>query len=254
MRHTILRLTLALAAFGLFTPTLAFAQFSNPYLPRPNVPAMGTSTGPYLPVPQVPSAVSPSVTLPAGRVINPYIYGYGTPYLNSGFFYPGYVGFGPVYGGYFGANLTPTPVAVDDPVTQQLRYDLAATVPSLAPPIYPRRNIDPRPINAPNLADLDADGGMAIITVSVPENAEVFLQGKRMEETGSVRRFSSPHLEAGKGYTYTVRAKWTENGKRYDESMDVPVRAGDRKSVAFLAPATGGSMGLTTAARNVRDR
>lgn len=242
MWHPI-RSSAALLALTVLTPA-AFGQFHSPYLPKPQVPAQGTWRGPYLPAPQVPAAISPSVVLPANQVINPYLYGFNTPYLYGG----AYTGFGfgfPVYPDYT-YNAVPRGTGSLEP---ELRMSLASSIPSLAPAVYPRREMDARVASSAPLADEGTN--VAVIAVSVPENAEVFLEGERMKEKGSVRRFASPELTPGKSYVYTVRAKWSAGGKDFDETMSVPVKAGDRKSVAFLA-GVDGPMSVTTASNNVR--
>jgi uncharacterized protein (TIGR03000 family) len=70
-------------------------------------------------------------------------------------------------------------------------------------------------------------------------NAKLWVEGQEMNTEGLSRRFISPPLESGFGYTYTFRAQWTENGKNMDQTREVRVHAGDRITVDFTAPESG---------------
>jgi uncharacterized protein (TIGR03000 family) len=73
----------------------------------------------------------------------------------------------------------------------------------------------------------------ALVRVSVPASAEVWIEGDRMTQTGAARLFRSPVLPAGKEYTYTVRARWNEGGRAIEQVRAVSVRAGQEVSVGF---------------------
>jgi len=77
----------------------------------------------------------------------------------------------------------------------------------------------------------------AHLEVRVPANAEVFFEGHKTAQTGTVRHFVSPSLDANQNYTYTVRAHWNENGQDIDRTKQVTVRAGQAETVDF----TGGN-------------
>jgi uncharacterized protein (TIGR03000 family) len=72
------------------------------------------------------------------------------------------------------------------------------------------------------------DSHRALIELRVPRSAELWFQGQEFPGTGSVRMFVSPVLEPGEKYSYSVRARWSENGKTKEETRKVPVHAGDR--------------------------
>ncbi len=78
-------------------------------------------------------------------------------------------------------------------------------------------------------------GGMAYVTVLVPADAVVLFDGEATSLTGSTRTFISPPLEAGSKYRYEITAKWTANGKPVEKTRKVPVTAGARVTVDFLA-------------------
>jgi uncharacterized protein (TIGR03000 family) len=73
----------------------------------------------------------------------------------------------------------------------------------------------------------------AYVDVRVPEDAVVYIQGKRMELTGTERRFVSPALNPDTDYTYTIRATWTEDDREVSKTKRLAVRAGEHREVRF---------------------
>ena len=69
------------------------------------------------------------------------------------------------------------------------------------------------------------------ITLRVPENAEVWIQGKKMDEKGTERRFNLPSLTRD----YDIRVDWTENGRKKSDTSHLNVRAGDQQSITYIA-------------------
>jgi uncharacterized protein (TIGR03000 family) len=84
-------------------------------------------------------------------------------------------------------------------------------------------------------------GGQAYVTVVVPVDAAVFFDGEATSLTGGRRTFVSPPLEQGKKYRYEVTARWKVDGKQVEQTRTVPVTAGARVSVNFLAREPGKS-------------
>ena len=84
--------------------------------------------------------------------------------------------------------------------------------------------------------DVTAPEGVARITVIVPADAEVFFDGNPTKQTGTQRVFDSPPLKPGSRYTYSVRARWTADGRPVDQTRSVPVRAGAQIRVDFTSP------------------
>ena len=54
------------------------------------------------------------------------------------------------------------------------------------------------------------------LSVRVPADATLIIDGRTTTSTGPVRRFESPPVELGKTYTYYLNARWTEAGKHGD--------------------------------------
>jgi uncharacterized protein (TIGR03000 family) len=92
---------------------------------------------------------------------------------------------------------------------------------------YQSYYIGPRPT--------EADRSRAAITVQVPQGATLWFDGTKTSQSGSLRSFISPPLQAGRNYAYDVRARWTENGKVREETKTVQVHAGDRLQVNLQA-------------------
>jgi uncharacterized protein (TIGR03000 family) len=82
--------------------------------------------------------------------------------------------------------------------------------------------------------EVGKDSEIAVLIVHVPNEAEVFIEGKETSAAGTVRRFYSPKLPSGKKLYYTIVAKiepnnytkitrtrkvYVEPGKEYDVDM-----------------------------------
>jgi uncharacterized protein (TIGR03000 family) len=78
----------------------------------------------------------------------------------------------------------------------------------------------------------------ASLTILVPADAELMIDGARTTQTGKERRFNTPALPAGKKYVYVVRARWQQDGKPIDRTRKVTLSAGARVRVDFLADET----------------
>jgi uncharacterized protein (TIGR03000 family) len=72
-----------------------------------------------------------------------------------------------------------------------------------------------------------------LISVSVPADAEIWFDGSKTVQTGTLRRFVSPPIVPGHDYAYEVTAKWMENGREVTQSRRVLVHAGERVSIIF---------------------
>ena len=74
-----------------------------------------------------------------------------------------------------------------------------------------------------------------MVEIYLPEDAQLFVQGKEMMSKGSMRRFVSPPLSPGK-YTYTIKAVISDaNGPRTVTHL-VDVRPGDFESIDLRPP------------------
>jgi uncharacterized protein (TIGR03000 family) len=75
-----------------------------------------------------------------------------------------------------------------------------------------------------------------LLTVRVPANAEVWINGARMTQMGTEREFVSPPLTEGRDYSYDVRARWTEDGREVNRTRKISFHAGERRVIDFEGP------------------
>jgi uncharacterized protein (TIGR03000 family) len=81
-----------------------------------------------------------------------------------------------------------------------------------------------------------ADASRAMVRVRVPANAQVFFDDTPTSQTGSDRTFMTGPLEQGT-YSYTISARWTENGNEKRENRTVRIIPGQTAQVDFMTPA-----------------
>jgi uncharacterized protein (TIGR03000 family) len=67
---------------------------------------------------------------------------------------------------------------------------------------------------------------VANVYLGVPAEAEVWFNGVKMKQAGTLRHFETPRLTPGESYSYEVRARWVEDGKPITRTETVQVRAG----------------------------
>jgi uncharacterized protein (TIGR03000 family) len=72
------------------------------------------------------------------------------------------------------------------------------------------------------------------MTVVVPTaTAQVWFENTLTTQQGTERLFRSPALEPGKNFTYTIKARWMENGTAVERDRQVNVQAGQKITVNF---------------------
>jgi uncharacterized protein (TIGR03000 family) len=96
-----------------------------------------------------------------------------------------------------------------------------------------------KPVATPLLQPVPAEaaGRPAMVRIAVPADAEVWVEKEKMDQTGPDRAFQTPPLPAGKMQIYTVRARWTQEGKEVEQFRVVGVKAGETARLKFTAPA-----------------
>lgn len=73
----------------------------------------------------------------------------------------------------------------------------------------------------------------ALLSVRVPAEAKLFVNGLATRSTGSQRRYVSNGLRPGFNYTYELRASVERDGKMVEETKVVQLQAGQTAEVAF---------------------
>ncbi len=75
--------------------------------------------------------------------------------------------------------------------------------------------------------------GSALLTVWVPYDAKVTVNGLATRSAGSRRVFVSHGLKPGFSYRYDVHAEVVRDGQIQEENQTVVLTAGQKESVAF---------------------
>jgi uncharacterized protein (TIGR03000 family) len=79
----------------------------------------------------------------------------------------------------------------------------------------------------------EAKEAKAKLIIDVPADAKLFIDDQPMKTTSSRRAFSTPQLEPGQAYYYVVRAEVVREGKTYELTRRVIVRAGEQVKASF---------------------
>lgn len=77
------------------------------------------------------------------------------------------------------------------------------------------------------------NGSAAVLSVHVPTDAKIYVNGMLTRSTGSDRRFVSNGLRPGYNYTYELRAITERNGQQVEERKVVQLQAGQSADVNF---------------------
>jgi uncharacterized protein (TIGR03000 family) len=99
----------------------------------------------------------------------------------------------------------------------------------------PQPNEPPAQTDAP-ATDVEAkvEGDSAILTVAVPEDAVVTVNGLPTKSSGPIRQFMSTGLEVGFVYKYVVEVRYADSDKA--ETRTVRLRAGAAERLVFSGP------------------
>src|SRR5437016_34454 len=124
--------------------------------------------------------------------------------------------------------------------------------PTVAAPVMATPGILPQntvsPLSYTGAADTASSA--TSITLRVPEDAEVWIQGKKMDEKGSERRFNLPSLDPGSTHDYDIRVAWMDNGQKKSDTTRLNVRAVDQQSITYIAALPAGKSNSAQAPTN----
>jgi uncharacterized protein (TIGR03000 family) len=109
--------------------------------------------------------------------------------------------------------------------------EAAPVDPSGAVPMTPATPAAP----APGETSIQRTDGL--LSVNVPEDAKIFVNGTATSSTGAERQYVSRDLTGGYNYSYEVRAEVVRDGKTVEQVKTVNLRAGETAQVAFDFPA-----------------
>ena len=92
----------------------------------------------------------------------------------------------------------------------------------------------------------------AMLNVSVPADAKIFVNGAATTSTGSDRQFVSRGLAAGNKYAYEVRAEYEQDGKTVTQTKTVTLAPGEFANLAFNS--SGNDAAPVAAGKNVKTK
>jgi len=99
----------------------------------------------------------------------------------------------------------------------------------VAPPLPPQNEL-PGLNTPPNTTSADTSG---VLTVWVPYDAKVTINGLQTKSTGSRRQFISYGLKPGFSYKYVIHAQLVRDGQLLEDTKTVTLTAGQVTAVAF---------------------
>ncbi|HEY1860747.1 MAG TPA: TIGR03000 domain-containing protein [Gemmataceae bacterium] len=73
----------------------------------------------------------------------------------------------------------------------------------------------------------------AKLVVELPADSKLYIDDQLMKSSTSVRSFSTPELELGQAYYYILRVEVARDGKTYQETKSVVIRAGEQIRASF---------------------
>lgn len=128
-------------------------------------------------------------------------------------------------------GLTPPPTPTTAPLSS----------PTIAPPAAPPATKSPSgllpgevpAIPGANSSYAPTQEDSALLTIWVPAEAKVTINGLATRSSGSRRQYVSFGLQPGFSYKYEVRAQIVRDGQLVEESRTISLTAGQRGAVAF---------------------
>jgi uncharacterized protein (TIGR03000 family) len=90
-----------------------------------------------------------------------------------------------------------------------------------SPDSYESEDDSPEPVAA----------GPAVVRVHTYPGAKIWFDGAATSQTGEYRTFTTPPLDGGKTYSYSVKARWLEDGRPVVRTRTVNVEAGETSDV-----------------------
>jgi uncharacterized protein (TIGR03000 family) len=120
-------------------------------------------------------------------------------------------------------------------------YEFTATLTRDGQPVTKTQTIEVRPGSESRVdfTELFADAGpkkeRARVVVTLPEEAELFVDDVKMSATTSTRKFQTPLLEVGRTYSYELRARMMRDGQMHEATQRVRIEPGQEVPVEFTS-------------------
>jgi uncharacterized protein (TIGR03000 family) len=182
-------------------------------------------------------------TRPAGPVVGIHpgfrgFYGYGPGYRRF-YGYPGWYGVGLGVG--IGCGLA-YPWGYPCYPYPYYGYPVYVDAIAAAPPAGAPSPAVGGPVQAGFVQPVRLTEADVLLSVRVPPDAIVQVNGVKTTQTGPRRELMSSGLLPGRSYTFTISAQWTgPNGDTVEVQRRIAVQGGERRTIDFLlsSPATG---------------
>ncbi len=101
-----------------------------------------------------------------------------------------------------------------------------------AKPATPGTDVPPAPMPTSMYQSLGGSE-VALLNVSVPAEAKIFVNGAATTSSGTERQYISRGLKSGDHYTYEVRAEINRDGQTVTETKTVALTAGEQAGLSF---------------------
>ncbi len=106
-------------------------------------------------------------------------------------------------------------------------------LPPSGAPTSPLPGLDPMRMPGPSGAWAPTPADSGLLTVVVPFDAKVYINGLETKSTGSRRQFVSYGLKPGYSYRYDIRVELVRDGKLEVATMTKVLKAGSREFATF---------------------
>ncbi len=124
-----------------------------------------------------------------------------------------------------------SPQIISDPANRNEYNPYGTGIDSGIPAESTPVDLTPNPGPTGTEVDPAAEGDTAILNLRLPAEAIVYVNGKQTRTPGEFRSYVSRNLQAGKRYTYEVRAEVNQGGTMVARTKVVHLTAGVRKTV-----------------------
>ena len=115
----------------------------------------------------------------------------------------------------------------------------------------PGRGVEVVPAPRPKELEEVRTAQPATIIVSLPAEAELLVDGERTTSISAVRSFTTPPLEPGSSYFYTLKMNVQRDGRPVTVTKQVNVRAGQESRVTLTMPSGREGAGEESELRNI---
>ncbi len=129
------------------------------------------------------------------------------------------------------ATGTPTPAV--KPATPPAPGAAPETPPAPAPTVPAPTTTPAAPAPTPGTTGVPSLEDSALLTVYVPYEAKITINGLPTQSTGSRRQYASFGLQPGMSYKYDVHVEIVREGKIVEEDKTVTLTAGQQDALAF---------------------